>query len=70
VLAANLVSLLNPERLVLGGGVIEGNPSLVPTIRKFVDERAVALSAKKVEIIQSQLKGDAIALGAAALVEL
>jgi glucokinase len=70
VLCANLVSLLNPERLVLGGGVIEGNPSLVPTIRKFVDERAVALSAKKVEIIQSRLKGDAIALGAAALVEL
>lgn len=70
VLCANLISLLNPERLVLGGGVIAGNPSLVPVIRRFVAERAVALSARKCEIISSQLKGDAIALGAAALAEL
>lgn len=70
VLCANLVSLLNPNRLVLGGGVVEGNPSLLPAIRKFVNERAVALSASKCEIIVSQLKGDAIALGAAALVEI
>jgi len=69
VLSANLVSLLNPNRLVLGGGVIEGNPSLLPAIRKFVNQRAVALSAQRCEIIVSQLKGDAIALGAAALVE-
>jgi len=39
VLSANLVSLLNPNRLVLGGGVIEGNPSLLPAIRKFVNQR-------------------------------
>jgi len=70
VLCANLVSLLNPERLVLGGGVVEGNPMLLPAIRKFVGERAVALAAKDAEIILSQLKGDAIALGAAALVEI
>ena len=70
VLCANLVSLLNPNRLVLGGGVVEGNPTLLPAIRKFVKERAVALSASKCEIIISELKGDAIALGAAALVEI
>ena len=70
VLCANLVSLLNPNRLVLGGGVVEGNPSLLPAIRKFVNQRAVALAASKCEIIVSRLKGDAIALGAAALVEI
>jgi glucokinase len=70
VLCAIIVSFLNPNRLVLGGGVIEGNPSLLPAIRKFVNHRAVALSASKCEIMISELKGDAIALGAAALMEI
>lgn len=70
VLCANLVSMLNPEVLVLGGGVIEGNPILVSTIRSFVKKEAVELSARNVKIVKSMLKGDAVALGAAALVEL
>jgi glucokinase len=70
VLCANLVSLLNPDCLVLGGGVIEGNPSLVPFIRHYVRTHAVRLSAERVKIVTSRLKGDAVAMGAAALLEL
>jgi len=70
VLCADLVSVFNPEILVLGGGVIEGNPVLMPTIRNYVKTHAVEYSAKTVKLVKSNLKGDAIALGAAALVEL
>jgi len=70
VLCANLVSLLNPEVLVLGGGVIKGNPELVRIIRDFINQRAVVLSAQKVAVVKSQLMGDAVALGAAGLAEL
>ncbi len=69
VLCANLVNVFNPEILVLGGGVIDGNPTLVPTIRHFVKNRAVDYSAKTVKIVKSNLAGDAIALGAAAMAE-
>ncbi len=67
VLCANLVSVFNPEVLVLGGGVIEGNPILVPTIRNYVKTHAVDYSAKTVKVVKSNLGGDAVAMGAAAL---
>jgi glucokinase len=69
VLCANVVSAFNPEILVLGGGVIEGNPSLVPTIRAYVKSHAVDYSAKTVKVVKSKLRGDSIALGAAAMIE-
>jgi glucokinase len=69
-LGANLVSLLNPDRLVLGGGVLAGNPGLLATVAAGVRERAVSLSAEHVEVVRSQLGEDAVAMGAAALVDL
>lgn len=69
VLAANMVSVFNPEILVLGGGVIEGNPVLVPTIRHYVKTHAVDYSAKTAQVVKSKLGGDSIALGAAAMIE-
>jgi glucokinase len=69
VLCANLVSVFNPNILVLGGGVIEGNPSLVPVIRRFVKTHSVEYSARAVKVVKSALGGDAIALGAAAMID-
>jgi len=69
VLCANLVSIFNPEALVLGGGVIEGNPALLPSIRAFVKAHAVHRSAQAVKTIKTSLGQDAIALGAAAMIE-
>jgi len=69
VLCANLVSVFNPEVLVLGGGVIEGNPVLLPTIRHYVKTHAVEYSGRAVQVVKSNLGGDAIALGAAAMID-
>ncbi len=70
VLCCDLVNIFNPDMLVLGGGVIRGNPSLVPFIRGFIKEHAVKLAADKVEIVTSRLHGDAVAMGGAALFDL
>ena len=69
VLCANVVSAFNPEVLVLGGGVIEGNPILVSNIRRYIKEHAVDYSAKTVKVVKSKLGGNSIALGAAAMIE-
>lgn len=69
-LGANLVSLLNPDRLVIGGGVLAGNPGLLSAIAAGVRERSVSLSGEHVEVVRSQLGEDAVAMGAAALVDL
>ena len=36
----NAVTLLNPERVVLGGGVVEGVPALVEAVRSAVRAQA------------------------------
>ncbi len=70
IMCANLTSLLNPDRIVLGGGVITGNPGLLKSVRDKVDEKAVSLSARHVEVVKSELGDDAVAMGAAALADL
>ncbi|MFO8058962.1 MAG: ROK family protein [bacterium] len=70
ILCANLTSLLNPDRIVLGGGVVTGNPGLLKSIREKIDQKAVSLSARHVKIVKSQLGDDAVAMGAAALADL
>ncbi len=69
-LCANLASLLNPDMLVIGGGVLQGSPGLMKTIRRTVDEQSVSLSGRHVKVVGSKLGEDAVAMGAAALVDL
>ncbi len=69
-LCANLVSLLNPDRLVIGGGVAGGNPGLMPLLKKYVAEQSVSLSGRHVDVVESALGDDAVAMGASALVDL
>ncbi|MEW6007906.1 MAG: ROK family protein [bacterium] len=37
----NLINILNPEAVILGGGVIEGLPELVDIVRQFVKKEAL-----------------------------
>lgn len=70
ILCADLTSLLNPDRLVIGGGVLEGNPGLLKVIKDTVRSNAVTTCARHVKIVKSELGDDAVAMGAAALVDL
>ena len=64
---ANLVTLLNPARLILGGGVLLGCPALVDLVRARA-EAAVSRSAMKgLTVEHAWLGDDAGVVGAAVL---
>jgi glucokinase len=60
---ANLVSVLNPEVVVLGGGVGVQADLLMDRIREVVLHNAQPVSAKAVRIVPSQLGETAGLLG-------
>lgn len=71
-LAQGLLSLrhsLNPELIVLGGGVIEAcGPFLLPLIQAEVDADPLRRSRNVLRLALSALGDDAVALGAAGLI--
>ena len=64
---ANLVSLFNPEKIILGGGVFGPAIQLIPAIKTEASKWAQPISMKQVEITSSRLGGDAGLYGAAFL---
>lgn len=62
IVIANVVSLLNPEYVIIGGGVSESLTNLIPNIQKSVDE----LTPIKTKIKLATLGEKAGALGAVA----
>ncbi|MEO8414326.1 MAG: ROK family protein [Ginsengibacter sp.] len=61
---ANLVSLFNPEKIILGGGVFGPATKLIPGIKMEASKWAQPISIKKVSVESSALGGDAGAYGA------
>ncbi|HZQ07366.1 MAG TPA: ROK family protein [Anaerolineae bacterium] len=62
---ANIVSLINPEIVILGGGIGLQSDLLLDGIRQRVLEQAQPISAQTVKIVPSQLGDAAGLLGAA-----
>jgi glucokinase len=62
---ANLVSLFDPEIVVIGGGMAKASDLYLDALRKAMKERAQPISAEKVKVVVSKLGGDANLLGAA-----
>jgi len=54
--AGCVVTLFNPEILVLGGGIIEANASLVDFIKSNIHDTALKRSLENVMIVKSNLK--------------
>ncbi|HUX87585.1 MAG TPA: ROK family transcriptional regulator, partial [Chloroflexota bacterium] len=68
IAAANLVNVLNPGMLVLGGTVVRALPMLVPRIEREIRRRALSVPAAAVDVVSSQLGRDSVPIGAAAFV--
>jgi glucokinase len=67
VALANLVTLLNPARVILGGGVILGCPGLEAVVRKVFEEEVSRSAAVGVTLERAHLGDDAGVIGAALL---
>lgn len=64
---ANIVSMLNPQMIVLGGGLMQAGDLLLEPIRREMLEWAQPLAARQVRLELTQLGEDAGVLGAARL---
>jgi len=65
-LMANLVNILNPEMVVLGGGLVEAMPRLiVPEAERAMRELAIGASARYVKVTAAKLGDYSVAIGAA-----
>jgi glucokinase len=64
---ANIVSILNPEMIVLGGGLMQAADLFLEPMRQVMAEWAQPISAKQVRIEVTRLGEDAGLLGAARL---
>jgi len=67
VALANLVNLLNPEMIVIAGGVANGWSLFADEMRRQVAERAFPIPAAQVKIVRAECGDDAGLLGAARL---
>jgi glucokinase len=65
---ANLVNLLNPQMIVLGGLYIQGQDLILPAARETLHSTAIAGLGKKVELISASFGWQAGVVGAASLV--
>ena len=64
---ANLINILNPEMIVIGGGVVNGWDLFAKHMHQQVEERAFPLLAARVKIERAKCGDDAGLLGAARL---
>jgi len=64
---ANLVNMLNPDVVVIGGGVIAAGELLLEPARAVVAERALSPSKEHVRIVPARFGAESGMLGAAAL---
>jgi glucokinase len=64
---ANLINIIDPEIIVIAGGVVNGWTLFAPHMQHEVNERAVRATAHQVKIAAAQCGDNAGLLGAARL---
>ena len=65
----SVINLLNPEKVIIGGGVAEAGDLLLEPIRKTINERAMVVARESVEIVPAELGNSAGVIGASMHVE-
>lgn len=66
---SGVVNILNPEAVVIGGGVAKAGKFILDKVKQVISKRAMPHSAKTVKILPAKLGNDAGMLGAALLIE-
>jgi predicted NBD/HSP70 family sugar kinase len=65
---ANLLNLMNPARVVIGGRLAEAGDLLLEPLRQAIRNRALWTSVERADVVLSSLGEEDVALGAAMLV--
>lgn len=63
----NIIHIINPELIVIGGGVSKAKEFLMGPLRKAIEERTLTEAAKNTKIVVTTLGDDATLLGAVSL---
>src|SRR5574344_641572 len=63
----SVINLLNPEKVIIGGGVADAGDLLLEPIRKTVKKRVMVVAGDAVEIVPAQLGNSAGVIGASML---
>ena len=66
--AALLVNLLNPEMIIVGGGLEMCGMPLIDAMKQEIKQCSVPEATEKLKVVPSQLGEDCVPLGAAALI--
>lgn len=66
---ASVVNLLNPEKIVIGGGVADAGDILIAPLKETLTKRAMPIQGSAVEIVPAQLGNTAGVIGASLLID-
>lgn len=66
---ASVVNLLNPERIIVGGGVADAGDILMTPLKETLKKRAMKIAGEAVEVVPAQLGNTAGVIGASLLIE-
>lgn len=65
---SSVINLLNPEKVIIGGGVADAGDILLEPIRKTILDRAMPIQGQTVKIVPAQLANTAGVIGASLLI--
>lgn len=63
----NLLHTIDPERIIIGGGVAKSGDYILENIQKTVEQRALTASARETDVCLTKLGDNATAIGAVSL---
>ena len=64
-----VVNFLNPELIIIGGGIAEAERFIFGSIKKTLKKKAMKVQNKAVRVVKAKLGNDAGVIGAAELVK-
>ena len=66
---SSVVNLLNPEKIIIGGGVADAGDLLLAPLTETLKKRAMKIAGSAVEVVPAQLGNTAGVIGASLLIE-
>ena len=66
---ASVVNLLNPEKIIIGGGVADAGDLLLEPLKSTLKSRAMKIAGAAAEVVPAQLGNTAGVIGASLLIE-